>query len=40
MSPNRNGASTFDELFAEVTASGGRFGHREHVHLTWLAVRR
>ncbi|MFI5954334.1 hypothetical protein [Cryptosporangium sp. NPDC051539] len=29
---------TFDELFDDVTA-GGRFGHREHVHLTWLAVR-
>ncbi|MFD7256424.1 hypothetical protein [Streptomyces sp. NPDC059874] len=30
----------FDTLMAEVTASAGRFGHREHVHLTWLAVRR
>lgn len=30
----------FTELFAEVTAGGRRFGHREHVHLTWLAVRR
>jgi hypothetical protein len=29
----------FDELMAEVTASAGAFGHREHVHLTWLAVR-
>ena len=27
----------FDTLLAEVTASG-RFGHREHVRLTWLAV--
>jgi hypothetical protein len=25
---------------AEVMAGAGRFGHREHVHLTWLAVRR
>jgi hypothetical protein len=25
---------------AEVMATAGRFGHREHVHLTWLAVRR
>ena len=25
---------------AAATASAGRFGHREHVHLTWLAVRR
>ncbi|HEY7047060.1 MAG TPA: hypothetical protein VH373_07555 [Jatrophihabitantaceae bacterium] len=30
---------TFDELFAEVTRSAPRFGHRQHVHLTWLAVR-
>ena len=32
--------TTFDELFAEVTRSAPRFGHRQHVHLTWLAVRR
>ncbi|MGI5380575.1 hypothetical protein ACQEV2_41480 [Streptomyces sp. CA-251387] len=30
----------FDELLAEVTTSAGTFGHREHVHLTWLAVHR
>jgi hypothetical protein len=30
----------FDELMAEATAPAGAFGHREHVHLTWLAVRR
>ena len=24
---------------AEVMATAGRFGHREHIHLTWLAVR-
>ena len=30
---------TFDALFAKVTtASGGRFGHRDHVYLTWLAI--
>jgi hypothetical protein len=34
------GAPAFDELIAEVMATTGRFGHREHVHLTWLAVRR
>ena len=34
------GAPGFDALMAEVTAASGRFGHREHVHLTWLAVRR
>lgn len=30
---------TFEELFARVTAADGRFGHRQHVQLTWLAVR-
>lgn len=29
----------FAALMAEVMASAERFGHREHVHLTWLAVR-
>lgn len=33
-------ASDFDALMAEVMATAERFGHREHVHLTWLAVRR
>lgn len=33
-------AAGFDDLMAEVMATAGRFGHREHVHLTWLAVRR
>jgi hypothetical protein len=36
--PNSN--RVFDELMAKVTAPAGAFGHREHVHLTWLAVRR
>ena len=31
---------SFDELMAEVMAGASRFGHREHVQLTWLAVRR
>jgi hypothetical protein len=31
---------SFEELMTEVMAAAGRFGHREHVHLTWLAVRR
>lgn len=31
-------ADEFGRLMAEVTT--GRFGHREHVHLTWLAIRR
>ena len=30
----------FDDLMAEVMATAARFGHRQHVHLTWLAVRR
>jgi hypothetical protein len=30
----------FEELMATVMTSAGRFGHRQHVHLTWLAVRR
>jgi hypothetical protein len=30
----------FESLMAEVMASAGRFGHREHLHLAWLAVRR
>ncbi|MFC9292967.1 hypothetical protein ACFTWH_06175 [Streptomyces sp. NPDC057011] len=34
------GAADFEALMAEVTAAADRFGHREHVHLTWLAVRR
>jgi hypothetical protein len=29
----------FTELVAKVMASAERFGHREHVHLTWLAIR-
>ncbi|MFI9331539.1 hypothetical protein ACIGZJ_28875 [Kitasatospora sp. NPDC052868] len=30
----------FDALIAEVIATAGGFGHREHVRLTWLAIRR
>ena len=33
-------APAFDALMAEVMAGAQRFGHRQHVHLTWLAVRR
>ena len=32
--------SAFDDLMTEVMAHADRFGHRQHVHLTWLAVRR
>jgi hypothetical protein len=31
---------TFPDLLDEVTRSGDRFGHRQHLHLAWLAVRR
>jgi hypothetical protein len=30
----------FSELMAQVIPTAERFGHRQHVHLTWLAVRR
>jgi hypothetical protein len=30
----------FDDLMQQVMASADRFGHRQHIHLTWLAVRR
>jgi len=33
-------AAGFEALMADVMATADRFGHREHVHLTWLAVRR
>jgi hypothetical protein len=29
----------FERLLAEAMAGAERFGHRQHVHLTWLAVR-
>ncbi|MFJ6835494.1 hypothetical protein [Streptomyces sp. NPDC091209] len=32
--------SPFAELMGEVMAAAERFGHRQHIHLTWLAVRR
>jgi len=30
----------FNALMADVMADADRFGHRQHIHLTWLAVRR
>jgi hypothetical protein len=33
-------ASPFPELMAEVMSTADRFAHRQHVHLTYLAVRR
>lgn len=32
--------AVFDELMADVMSFSQAFGHRQHVHLTWLAVRR
>jgi hypothetical protein len=32
--------TAFEELMAEVMAQAQHFGHRQHVQLTWLAVRR
>ncbi|WP_200954963.1 hypothetical protein [Aeromicrobium sp. Root236] len=34
------GRVDFDDLMNDVMATADRFGHREHVRLTWLAVRR
>lgn len=31
--------AVFDRLHAEVMKGADQFGHREHVHVTWLAVR-
>jgi hypothetical protein len=42
--PGDNGStgqsSPFPELMEQVMTTAERFGHRQHVHLTWLAVRR
>lgn len=32
-------SAPFNELMSEVMASAEHFGHRQHVHVTWLAVR-
>jgi hypothetical protein len=32
-------SSPFPELMRQVMLTAERFGHRQHVHLTWLAVR-
>jgi hypothetical protein len=32
--------TAFDALITEVMARADRFGHRQHLHLTWLAVHR
>lgn len=33
-------STPFGELMSEVMASADHFGHRQHVHVTWLAVLR
>ena len=39
--PNGRAADhEFDALMTDVMSHADRFGHREHIHLTWLAVRR
>lgn len=38
--PHRAEASQFEELMQEVMGNADRFGHCQHVQLTWLAVRR
>ncbi|MEV6106149.1 hypothetical protein AB0M28_15730 [Streptomyces sp. NPDC051940] len=35
-----SGDPRFDALLGEAMAGAERFGHRQHVRLTWLAVRR
>jgi hypothetical protein len=37
---HRDTPSEFDSLVAQVMSDAGRFGHREHLQLTWLSVRR
>jgi hypothetical protein len=37
--PALGATAEFDALMAQVMAVADRFGHRQHVHLTWLAVR-
>ncbi len=37
--PAFGATAQFDALMAKVMAVADRFGHRQHVHLTWLAVR-
>ena len=33
-------ATPFGELMSDAMHGAARFGHREHIHVTWLAVRR
>ena len=38
--PASDASSPFPDLMAEVMSTSDRFAHRQHVHLTYLAVRR
>ena len=38
--PHAGPAPSFGELMHAAMAGADRFGHRQHIHLTWLAVRR
>jgi hypothetical protein len=38
--PHPAHAARFQELMADAMTGADRFGHRQHIHLTWLAVRR
>ena len=38
--PVPDAGDAFAALMAEGMAGADRFGHRQHLHLTWLAVRR
>ena len=38
--PEQEPGRAFDEIMAEVMALTDRFGHRQHIHVAWLAARR
>jgi hypothetical protein len=38
--PQGSDTAGFADLMAEVMATAEHFGHRQHIQLTWLAVRR
>ncbi|MEV6961389.1 hypothetical protein AB0M97_19745 [Streptomyces sp. NPDC051207] len=38
--PDEDRIAAFDDLMAEAMASAEYFGHRQHIHLTWMAVRK
>ena len=40
MTGDSEAGAVFDDLLRAVISAAGRFGHREHVHVTWLIIRR